>query len=136
MSWDKRATTRQSGARPADKNRGVNIVYLGLSAYAEREGYGRGASLQVGDSFRLLPGAAIVLGSSELCEITIESQRLSPAHALLAFVPGADSTLMLVDLKSEHGTWVRGATDTVHFIEPGDAFELAEIYRFRCQPVD
>jgi hypothetical protein len=134
MSWDKRATTRRSDAPEPSRQRGVNIVYLGVSENAAREGYGRGATLKVGDSFHLLPGAAITLGSGRLCEVTIESELLSDAHTLVAFVAGDDTTMMLTDLDTERGTWVAGACAKVHFIEPGAEFELAQIYRFRCQP--
>ena len=133
MNWDKRATTRRPENKP-ERKAGINIVYVGLTAQAERDGHGRGAHIQVGDTFRLLPGSAITLGRSKLCEITVESELLSDAHAIIVFVPGQGVSMMLVDLKTERGTWVAGTSSTVNLVAPGTEFELAQIYRFRIQP--
>jgi pSer/pThr/pTyr-binding forkhead associated (FHA) protein len=133
MSWDKRATVRRPG-NEAKRDRGMFIVYVGLSPEAVAQGIADPSTLRVGDSFRLLPGSAITLGRSELCEITVDDDALSRAHALVSFVPGPDTKLVLVDLKSQNGTWVGGRGAPVQHIEPGAVFSLAKTYLFRVQP--
>ena len=112
------------------------IVYVGLSDEAAKQGVDEPRGLRVGDSFRLLPGSAITFGRSRLCEVTIEDERLSRAHALLSFLPGDESKLMLVDLMSRTGTWVDGRSAPVQTIEPGAELVLAKSYRFRVQPAE
>jgi pSer/pThr/pTyr-binding forkhead associated (FHA) protein len=133
MSWDSRATVRRPGNAPS-RGAGMYIVYVGLTESAEGDGLDRPTSMRVGDSFRLLPGAAITFGRSELCEVTIPSQQLSRAHALISFVPGNGAELLLVDLGSRNGTWVDGRGAPVQRIQPGAEFTLARAYRFRVQP--
>ncbi len=134
MSWDKRATTRRQGAPEPERAAGMYIVYLGTVHEAAAAGVTDGASLRVGDAFRLLPGAAITFGRSELCEVTIQSDQLSRAHALITFLPGNGTELALVDLQSRNGTWVRDHEAPVHHVGPGAEFILARAFRFRCQP--
>ncbi len=134
MTWDKRATVRRPG-NEARRDKGVFIVYLGLTEQAAARGVPEPRQLRVGDSFRLLPGAAITLGRSELCEITIDAEQLSRAHALVTFVPGHDAKLMLVDLMSQNGTWVEGRGAPMHELAAGAVFSLAKAYRFRIQAV-
>lgn len=134
MSWDKRATVRRPG-NEARRDKGVFIVYLGLTEQAQARGVPEPRSLRVGDSFRLLPGAAITLGRSELCEITVDTEQLSRAHALISFVPGPEPKLMLVDLLSRNGTWVEGNGAPAQSLDPGAVFSLAQAYRFRVQAV-
>ncbi len=110
------------------------IVYLGIVPDAARSGVTDGAALRVGDAFRLLPGAAITFGRSELCEVTIPSDQLSRAHALISFLPGSGTELALIDLRSRNGTWMRDHKAPVHHVGPGGEFTLAKAFRFRCQP--
>jgi hypothetical protein len=133
VSWDKRATVRRPGNEPRRQS-GVHIVYLGLTSDADRDGLEQPATLRAGDSFRLLPGAAITFGSSTLCEVTIASPQLSRAHALISFVPGLSAQLVLVDLMSRNGTWVDGRGAPIQRVEIGGEFTLARAYRFRIQP--
>ena len=134
MSWDKRATTRRPGAPEPKRAAGMYIVYLGIVGEAVSAGVTDAAALRVGDAFRLLPGAAITFGRSELCEVTIPSDQLSRAHALITFLPGSGTELALVDLRSRNGTWVREHQAPVHHVGPGGEFTLAKAFRFRCQP--
>lgn len=134
MSWDKRATTRRQGAPKPERAAGMYIVYLGIVPEAAASGVTDAASLRVGDAFRLLPGAAITFGRSDLCEVTIPSDQLSRAHALITFLPGSGTELALVDLRSRNGTWMRDHAAPVHHVGPGGEFTLAKSFRFRCQP--
>src|SRR5690606_16808865 len=97
MSWDKRATVRRVSDPPPKRSAGLYIVYLGLTEKAARRREPEPSSLQVGDVFRLLPGKAITIGRGKLCEVTVESDSVSTAHALLSFMPGAETRLALVD---------------------------------------
>ena len=130
--WDNKATVRRPGNEPNRKS-GVYVVYLGLTDLAAHQGVVEPGDLRVGDSFRLLPGAAITFGRSPLCEITIPSDALSRAHAIISFAPGKDVGFVLVDLRSRNGTWVKGRSAPVHHLTPGAEFTLAQAFRFRCQ---
>jgi pSer/pThr/pTyr-binding forkhead associated (FHA) protein len=132
MTWDRKATQRRPGSAPPRREAGMNIVYLGLTEEAAPGD--APPTLRVGDSFRLLPGHAITLGRSQLCEVSLPSKRLSRAHALVTFMPGSDSRIVLVDLQSRGGTWVAGEAATVSLLAPGAEFTLAGVFRFRCQP--
>lgn len=134
MSWDKRATVRRVSDPPPKRSAGLYIVYLGLTEKAARRREPEPSSLQVGDVFRLLPGKAITIGRGKLCEVTVESDSVSTAHALLSFMPGAETRLALVDLASRTGTHVEGRRAPVHYLDPGAEFVVAGAYRFRCQP--
>ena len=130
--WDKKATVRRPGNEPHRRS-GVYVVYLGLTDLAVHQSVAEPEDLRVGDSFRLLPGAAITFGRGRLCEITIGSEALSRAHAMISFAPGDDVGLVLVDLRSRNGTWVEGPSAPVHHLLPGSDFALAQTFRFRCQ---
>jgi len=131
--WDKRATTRRAGPPPSARD-GIYLVYTGLTDRACRDGIAEPASVSLGDAFRLLPGAVIALGRSDLCEVTIDAQVLSRRHAMVTFEPGQQLRLVLVDLKTRTGTWVEGRRAPVQRVEPGQTFELARYFSFRCQP--
>jgi pSer/pThr/pTyr-binding forkhead associated (FHA) protein len=131
VTWDKKATVRRS-AVPPRREAGMNIVYLGLTTEAEASD--EPLTLRVGDSFRLLPGHAIALGRSKLCEVSVPSKRVSRAHALVTFMPGSESRIVLVDLQSRTGTWVGEEQAIVQLLSPGAEFTLARVFRFRCQP--
>jgi pSer/pThr/pTyr-binding forkhead associated (FHA) protein len=133
MSWDSKATVRRSGNEPA-RRAGMHVVYLGLTQDAQHQGITEAGELRVGDSFRLLPGAAITFGRGHLCEVTIPSEQLSRAHAMISFVPGDEVGLVLVDLRSRNGTWVKDRSASVHHLSSGAEFNLARAFRFRCQP--
>lgn len=134
MTWDKRATVRRPAETPPKRSSGVYLVYLGLTDKAARRREPEPASLQVGDVFRLLPGKAITIGRSRLCEVTVEAASVSSAHALVSFMPGDDLRLALVDLDSRTGTKVDGRRAPVQYLEAGGEFVVADAYRFRCQP--
>jgi len=134
MSWDKRATTRQASRPSGERTTGMAVVYLGLTDQAAQDGVADAATLRIGDSFRLLPGAAITFGRDKLCEITIDSLKLEPAHAVVALLAGEPVRLALIDLGSREGTWVHGHVAPVHLLEAGGELVLAQAFRFRCQP--
>lgn len=131
--WDKRATTRRAGPPPSARD-GAYLVYTGLSERARRDGIEEPASVSLGDAFRLLPGAVIALGRSDLCEVTIDAKSLSRRHAMVSFEPGAEVRLVLVDLNTRTGCWVEGRRAPVQKVAPGQTFELARYFCFRCQP--
>ncbi|MCA9624990.1 MAG: FHA domain-containing protein [Myxococcales bacterium] len=133
MAFDKLATIRRSSEPPVRRT-GAYIVYLGLTPKAAERGLAELPEPRIGDSFRLLPGAAITFGKSRLCEVTLPTDDLSRAHAMISFVPGDAFQLLLVDLLSKNGTWVEGRSAPLHYLGPGGEFELARCYRFRCQP--
>jgi pSer/pThr/pTyr-binding forkhead associated (FHA) protein len=134
MSWDKRATVRRVSDPPPKRSAGVYLVYLGLTENAARRDEPLPASLQVGDVFRLLPGKAITIGRSRLCEVTVDAVSVSSAHALLSFMPDPETRIALIDLDSRTGTKVEGRRAPVHYLEAGGEFVVADAYRFRCQP--
>ncbi len=131
VAWDKRATVRRGDTV---EFRGTYIVYLGLTDHARSMCIGEPPRLNAGDAFRLLPGAAITFGRSELCEVTIASTHVSRAHALIAFVPGGNNYMALFDLQSRSGSWVGGRNRPLHLISDGSEFSLGKAFRFRCQP--
>ena len=112
----------------------MHIVYLGITNRARQDGLSDVPNPHVGDVFRLLPGSAITVGQSELCEITISSPELSRLHTLVTYMPGEDTKLVLVDLSDSDGTWLEGGGETVQVLAPGSEFVLAGAFRFRCQP--
>lgn len=128
MSWDKRSTVRRPGPSPR-RDKGMYVVYLGQRDTPPPAG----APLQVGDAFRLLPGAALCVGKSSVCEITLDAADVEDAHALITFMPGG-VRLVLVDLGSGDGTSVAGRRAPVQLLEAGAEFMVAGRYRFRCQP--
>jgi hypothetical protein len=135
MSWDKHATAQRPRGSEPPKLMGVNVVYLGVASDAAAAGVSDGGSPAMGDVFRLLPGAVITFGRSELCEVTIKSEQLSQAHSLISILPGQEPKLVLADLRSRNGTWVGQRNAPVHMLEVGGEFSLARAFRFRCQPV-
>jgi pSer/pThr/pTyr-binding forkhead associated (FHA) protein len=112
----------------------MNIVYVGLTEYAVASGIGEPDDLNIGDAFRLLPGAVITFGRSGLCEVTISSDDVSRAHAMVSFLPGSQSRIALIDLDSRKGTWVGERTVPVQQLAAGAEFSIAKAFRFRCQP--
>jgi pSer/pThr/pTyr-binding forkhead associated (FHA) protein len=112
----------------------MHIVYLGITQYAVAVGIEEPINLHIGDAFRLLPGAVITMGRSQLCEITIPCQEVSRAHALVSFLPGSQARLALVDLGSREGTWVGEQSSPVQQLSAGAEFSIAKAFRFRCQP--
>ena len=110
------------------------VVYLGLTEHGRSINLAEPPLLKTGDAFRLLPGAGITFGRSQLCEVTIASEHISNAHALIAFVPGGGSHMALFDLQSRSGTWVEGRNRPLHLIGSGSEFNLGKAFRFRCQP--
>jgi len=135
MNWDKRTTQRRPDAPPPRRSDGVDVIYLGLDKRAAHGTPQDAAGMQVGHSIRMMPGAALTFGRSERCDICIPSSRLSPAHALLAFLPGPDFELMLLDLETATGTWIGRRNAPLHTLGPGAELSLAQTFRFRCQPV-
>ncbi len=131
VAWDKRTTVRRS---QRTKVRGMHIVYLGLTDQARHSGIVEPDLLCVGDTFRLLPGNGITFGRSDLCEVTVASEYVSRAHALIAFVPGGEEYMALFDLQSRSGTWVNGRNQPLHLLGAGSEFCLGNAFRFRCQP--
>src|SRR5262245_51928575 len=111
----------------------MHIVYLGLTAEAAAEGVREPNSLRVGDAFRLLPGAVITFGRSDLCEITISCSSVSRAHAMVSFLPGSSTQIALVDLNSRRGTYVGERMAPVQQLAAGAEFAIANAFRFRCQ---
>ncbi len=134
MSWDKRATQRRPDAPKPRRSDGMHIVYVGITVQADATGIAEPEDLKIGDAFRLLPGAVITFGRSGLCEVTISSEEVSRAHAMVSFLPGSQSRLALVDLDSRHGTWVGERTAPVQQLAAGAEFSIAKAFRFRCQP--
>ena len=134
MSWDKRATQRRPDAPVPRRSDGMHIVYVGITEYATTAGIAEPHDLKIGDAFRLLPGAVITFGRSGLCEVTISSEEVSRAHALVSFLPGSQSHIALVDLDSRKGTWVGERTAPVQQLSAGAEFSIAKAFRFRCQP--
>lgn len=127
MSWDKRTTIRRPGGAPPTRRAGMNIVYLGADRDEEH-------GICAGDTFRLLPGAAITIGASELCEVTIQSRELAPIQALVTHLPGRDPRVALVDISGGSGVSVDGRHAALHTIDAGTEFTLGGQFRFRCQP--
>ena len=135
MNWDKRGTQRRPDAPPPQRELGADIIYVGEVANGVMIKPIASAGLKVGDSLRLLPGAAVCIGRSKRCEIVIDSPNVASAHALITFLPGPQFELALVDLGSKHGTAIGRRNAPVHTLQPGDEFNLAKRYCFRCQPV-
>lgn len=135
MNWDKRGTQRRPDAPPPNRDLGADIIYVGEVKSGTLIQPVASAGLKVGDSLRILPGAAICIGRSQRCEIVLDAPEIAKAHALLTFLPGPQFELALVDLGSEHGTAVGRRTAPVHTLYPGDDFNLAKRFCFRCQPV-
>jgi pSer/pThr/pTyr-binding forkhead associated (FHA) protein len=59
---------------------------------------------------------------------------VSHAHALVAYLPGSETRLALVDLGSDTGTWVDERQIHTHILEAGAEFTLGQAFRFRVQP--
>lgn len=112
----------------------MHVVYVGVTEYASAAGILEPRDLKIGDAFRLLPGAVITFGRSGLCEVTITSEEVSRAHAMVSFLPGSQSRLALVDLESRNGTWVGERSAPVQQLAAGAEFSIAKAFRFRCQP--
>ncbi len=134
MFWDKRATQRRPDAPPPDRTAGADIVFLGMSESPLDGAALECCSMKIGDSFHLLPGVALTIGRSELCDVCIRCPHASQAHAMLSFLPGPDFRLALVDMGSRHGTWRGKHRAALHLLDAGDEFSLSNSYRFRCQP--
>ncbi|MEM1030830.1 MAG: FHA domain-containing protein [Myxococcota bacterium] len=133
--WDKRATERRKGSASPRARDGVYLVYVGLSDHARAHDTVEPATVALGDAFRLLPGAVIAVGRSELCEVTIDAPCLASHHALLTFAPGGPQTLdlLLIDLDTATGSWVEGRRAPVQRLHLGQTFELGRTFCFRCQ---
>ena len=135
MNWDKRGTQRRPDAPAPKRELGADIIFVGEMSDERKSRPNASGGLKVGDSIRILPGSAICIGRSHLCEIVIDSTDIAKAHALVTFLPGPDFELALIDLGSQTGTAVGRRTAPVHTLQPGDDFNLAKRFRFRCQPV-
>lgn len=136
MTWDKRATTRRAAdwddrSNPAPD---AHVIYLGLVPEAEQAGASEAEPLRIGDRFLLKRGETLTFGRGERCNVIIRSDDLSRAHALLAFIPGMQGKLVLIDLESKSGCWVDGKQAPLFELTPGAEFALARTYRFRYQP--
>ena len=134
MTWDKKATIRRPGAPSPSRPAGMHLVYLGITDRARLAGAADVGNPKTGDVFRLLPGSAITVGQSELCEVTIPSESLARLHTLVTFMPGKDAKLVLVDLSADEDSWLAHGGEAVQILEPGSEFALAGTFRFRCQP--
>ncbi len=134
MFWDKRATQRRPDAPPPDRTAGADLVFLGMAESALSGASLDAVPVKIGDSFHLLPGVALTIGRSELCDVCIRCPHVSQAHALLTFLPGPEFTLALVDMGSRQGTWRGKHRAALHVLAAGDELCLSASYRFRCQP--
>ncbi len=125
----------QTGMVPLSQAGAATLSFVGVDAEAVAAGVPPAAPLRDGDVFHVMPGHGIWLGRGAECDVTLASTQLSRLHAMLAFVPVADTRLVLVDLNSRNGTWVGEGEISVRFLETGDEFTLARAYRFRFESI-
>ncbi|HUH06125.1 MAG TPA: FHA domain-containing protein [Kofleriaceae bacterium] len=104
------------------------LRYLG--AEDASEGTTSGQLPEPGQVFAVDAGRAVYLGRGVTADITVQSNRVAPVHAMVALMPESIDRLVVVDLGSTNGTVAGGEVAPTAVLSPGDVFALAGIFRF------